>query len=107
MLNPSGFAFKDCWGNEVTLTSERLNHILEHPEMIGQASEVAQTLENPEQVVVSPTDERVRLFYRLYGGLAIGEKYLCVVVKYGEKGPFIITAYFTDRPKRGRELWRK
>jgi hypothetical protein len=38
---------------------------------------------------------------------AIGNKYLCVVVKYLEVDIFIITAYFTDKVKTGGVLWRK
>jgi len=30
----------DCFGRAVRLTTERLAHILEHPEMVGMAAEM-------------------------------------------------------------------
>jgi len=41
-------------------------------------------------------------------GTIVGDKYLCVVVKYPQKGKgFIITAYFTDKVKAGGILWKR
>lgn len=73
----------------------------EHEDKIGE------TLLEPDLVIQSQSDETVRLFHRLYQGLGIGDKYLCVVVKYMEDTVFIITAYFTDKVKRGEVLWTK
>lgn len=98
---------RDAWGAEVRLTEERLAHILEHPEMQGQEDRVAETLRQPEAIVQSQSDETVRLFFRFYEGLVVGDKHLCVVVKYSEADAFIITAYFTDRVKTGELLWER
>jgi hypothetical protein len=38
------------------------------------------------------------------GGL-VGGKWLCVVVKYEENDAFVVTAYLTDKPKAGEDLW--
>jgi hypothetical protein len=98
---------KDIWGNDVQLTSERLAHLLEHPELRKQENKIADTLLQPDTVVQSQSDDTVKLFFRLYRGLTIGDKYLCVVVKYLEASIFVITAYFTDRIKRGEVIWRR
>lgn len=45
----------------------------------------------------SKSDEEANLYYKYYAGLSIGDKYLCVVVKFKQKDAFVITAYFTDR----------
>ena len=97
----------DVWGNSVSLTEERRAHLLEHPEMQGQEDKLAETLLEPEVVIQSQSDDAVRLFHRFYRRLAIEDKYLCVVVKYMEDSVFIITAYFTDKVKRGEVLWKK
>ena len=35
----------------------------------------------------------------------VGGKWLCVVVKYEEADAFVVTAYLTNRPKAGEDLW--
>jgi len=37
----------------------------------------------------------------------VGDKYLCVVVKIMGEKAFVLTAYLTDRMKRGVLLWPK
>ncbi|HMC27895.1 MAG TPA: hypothetical protein VKM56_08900 [Verrucomicrobiae bacterium] len=37
----------------------------------------------------------------------VGWQVLCVVVKYGENGAFVVTAYLTDKPKTAEDLWPK
>ncbi len=97
----------DVWGSSVSLTEERRAHFLEHPEMREQENKLAETLLEPDVVIQSRSDDTARLFHRFYRRLAIGDKYLCVVVKYVEGGVFIITACFTDKVKRGEVLWKK
>ena len=99
--------FKDVWGQSVDLTEERRQHILVHPEMRGHEDKIGETLVAPDVVVRSRSDETVRLFHSMHTGLAIGDKHLCVAVKYGGETAFVITAYFTDRVKRGEVLWTK
>ena len=98
---------QDVWGNSVNLTEERRAHLLEHPEMREQEAKLAETLLQPDSVIQSRSDDTVRLFHRLYRKLAIGDKHLCVVVKYAEADVFVITAYFTDKVKGGEVLWEK
>ena len=95
----------DCFGRQVRLTDERLAHILEHPEMKGMAAEIKRVLIQPQLVRRSGSDEAVRLFYEFYAQTIVGGKWLCVVVKYAENDAFVVTAYLTDKPKPGEDLW--
>jgi len=95
----------DCFGFRVRMTAERLAHILEHPEMRGMESAIAQALRQPKQVRRSKTDADVRLFYELHAQTLVGGKWLCVVVKYLASDAFIVAAYLTDKPKAGQDLW--
>ena len=96
---------EDFEGRSIRLTDERLAHILEHPEMKGMETEIERTLRSPEIVVRSASDAGTALHYRFYIGTRVGDKWLCVVVKYREEDAFVLTAYLTDRPKKGELLW--
>lgn len=95
----------DCFGNLVRLTDERLRHILTHPEMQGLEPEIETVLRLPQLVRRSRTDQAVKLFYEFYAQTRVGGKWLCVVVKYAENDAFVVTAYLTDKPKPGEDLW--
>ncbi|MEO7166628.1 MAG: hypothetical protein ABI016_06275 [Chthoniobacterales bacterium] len=96
---------EDCFGRQVRLTDERLAHILEHPEMQNMGVEIERTLHLPQLVRLSRSDDAVRLFYEFYARTNVDGKWLCVVVKYAEDDAFVITAYLTDKPKAGEDLW--
>ena len=96
---------KDCFGFDVRLTDERRTHILQHPEMKDLEEAIIMTLEMPQEVRISRSDNSVRLFYRYYDNTVVGSKWLCVVVKYSDLDAFIITAYLTDKLKSGEVLW--
>jgi hypothetical protein len=53
----------------------------------------------------SRSDNAVKLFYEYYRATSVGSKWLCVVVKYDEDDAFVITAYLTNQPKAGEDLW--
>lgn len=95
----------DYKGAVVRLTAERRAHILEHPEMVGLEGAIVETLRAPERVVESFSDPAAALHYRFYLGTHVGDKWLCVVVKYTGLDAFILTAYLTDKPKKGVLLW--
>jgi len=97
--------FHDFNGVAIRLTDERLGHILEHPEMTSMEGAIEETLRDPEKVVQSVSDPSVHLYYRFYFRTIVGGKFLCVVVKMGEHGAFVLTAYLTDRVKKGERLW--
>jgi hypothetical protein len=96
---------QDCFGQNVRLTDERLAHILEHAEMKGLGAEIERVLRQPQLVRRSRSDEAVRLFYEFYAQTIVNGKWLCVVVKYLEGDAFVVTAYLTDKPKAGEDLW--
>jgi len=81
----------DHQGMGIRLTDERLAHILEHP----------------ERIMESLSDPKARLYYRFYVGTMVGDKFLCVVVKIVGEEAFVLTAYLTDRIKRGVLIWPK
>ena len=56
-------------------------------------------------MIQSITDEAARLYYRFYSGTPMGDKFVCVVVKVRPGDAFILTAYLTDKPKKGTILW--
>ena len=95
----------DCFVRDVRITDERLAHMLEGPELREMDIEVETVLRQPQFVRLSHSDPRVRLFYAFYAETLVGGKWLCVVVKYEEADAFVITAYLTNRPKDGEDLW--
>jgi hypothetical protein len=99
--------FTDYQGCKIRLTDERKQHILDHPEMAEMESAIELALTNPEIVRRSNTDNTVYLYYRYHEGTSVGDKWLCVVVKYLENDAFIITAYLTDKLKAGEQICPK
>lgn len=97
--------FTDCFGNTIRLTEERLAHILGHPEMKEMAAEIELVLRQLRLVRRSRSDTAVQLYYEFYAQTLVGGKWLCVVVKYTESDAFVVTAYLTDKPKAGEDLW--
>jgi hypothetical protein len=72
---------RDCFGQAVRLTDERMAHILEHPEMSDMGMEIERVLIKPHAVRRSRSDDSVKLFYEYYAQTIVGGKWLCVVVK--------------------------
>jgi hypothetical protein len=73
--------------------------------MRGLESALTDTVRNPTFVIESRTDAATELNYRFYVGTRVGDKWLCVVVKYAPEDAFVLTAYLTDKPKRGKQVW--
>ena len=97
----------DYRSRPVRLTDERLAHLLEHTELAGMEGAVAGTVRAPELVVQSRADASAALYYRFYTRTLVGDRWLCVVVKYEDEEAFVLTAYLTDKPKRGELIWRR
>ena len=95
----------DFQGLAIRLTDERRAHILEHPEMVPMEAAIEEALLKPERVVQSFSDPQAHLYYRFHFRTVVGRKFLCVVVKALEEDAFVMTAYLTDRIKRGEVLW--
>ncbi|MBI4312196.1 MAG: hypothetical protein HY681_10500 [Chloroflexi bacterium] len=68
---------------------------------------VGETLLDPDTVVLSSTDPTVRLYYKRYHETGVGDKLVCVVVKLSLEDAFVLTAYLTDKAKRGQVLWQR
>ncbi len=99
---------QDLWNRAIRLTDERLTHLeTDHPEMQGQEPKIVETLADPDQVIRSRTDSQVELFFKHYLSTPVTTKFLCVVVKVLTDDNFIITAYFTDKVKKGDIIWEK
>ncbi|NCJ06089.1 hypothetical protein GS597_06075 [Synechococcales cyanobacterium C] len=96
----------DYQNRSIRLSKERLAHILEHPEMVELASQIAKVLQEPQVVRQSSSDRRVQLYYCYYEQSMVGAKWLCVVVKHLPDDALIITAYLTDKIKQGVDLWQ-
>ena len=101
---------EDCLNRNVRLTDERIQHIKEnHPEF-GKSDfddKIINTLQSPEFIIASISDETVELFYKYYLNTPVGDKWLCIVVKNLSTDFFIITLYYTDSIKKGKEIWKK
>jgi hypothetical protein len=95
----------DFEGRSIRLSDERWQHICQHPEMAGMRQPIEETLKWPEAVVQSAADPGARLYYRFYHRTVVGGKHLCVVVKLLEADAFVVTAYLTDRVKKGEMIW--
>lgn len=95
----------DYQGRAVRLTPEREQHIAGHPELAVMMDELERALNDPQQVIQSISDPSVELSYRYYHGTKVGDKWLCVVVKCLADDAFVITAYLTDKLKKGTLLW--
>lgn len=68
-------------------------------------SEIEAVLSKPKLVRPSRSDSDVQLFYNFYSEAMVGGKWLCVVVKYAVADGFVVTAYLTNKPKAGEDLW--
>ena len=47
---------RDCFGQDVRLTDERLAHILDHGEMTGMEAEIERVVQAPTEVRASSSD---------------------------------------------------
>jgi hypothetical protein len=73
--------------------------------MVALRGAIGETLREPEAVMRSASDPLARLYYRFYHCTMVGGKHLCVVVKVRQDDAFVVTAYLTDRVKKGTVIW--
>ena len=87
----------------VYVTKSRWNLIIKtkHLEIEGKEKEVKETLTNPDEIRQSINDESVYLYYKNYGKLS-----LSVAAKHKNGEGFIITIYYTDRIKEGKQIYK-
>lgn len=84
-------------GKRIRCTTRHWQSIVrKHDALAGLEEAAVNTLEHPRYIRVSKEDDRVFLYYAPHG------KYvLCVVCRHLNGDGFIITAYVTDRIKKG------
>ena len=73
-----------------------------HLEIEGKEKEVKETLAEPDEIRQSKSNDSVYIYYKNYGKLL-----LSVVVKHKDGEGFIITAYYTDRIKEGKQIYKR
>ena len=103
-------AVKDCLNRFIRVTEERIQHIKEnHPELavVDLTEKIVHTLQMPEFIITSVSDETVELYYKQFFQTPVGDKWLCIVVKNLITDFFVITLYYTDTIKKGKEIWKK
>lgn len=96
-VTPLGFRVrvtKAYWGLIVNI---------KHPIMAGRENDVKDTLENPDEIRQSKSDENVYLFYKVERK----SRWICAVSKQTDDTGFLITTYPTDAIKEGTQVWHK
>jgi hypothetical protein len=98
--------FADYKERTIRLTQERRSHTFEHPEMVSQLERIRETLAQPELVVATAIDETVHVYHRLYSQTPVTRKHLLVAVKMLGDDAFVLTAFFSNRQKKGTTIWQ-
>jgi len=98
---------KDYRGKIVRLTDERVRHFAGRIRRAGMFDFLDETVEEPDFIIQSSTDQSALINYRRYPDSKIGDKYLCVVVKYDLDDAYVLTAYPSDEIKKGILLWEQ
>ena len=103
-MNENYFEVTSKLDKKVYVTKSRWELIIKtkHLEIKGKEKEVKETLTNPDEIRQSKSDASVYLYYKHYGKLS-----LSVVVKHKDGEGFIITAYYTDRIKEGKQVYKR
>lgn len=97
---------QDRLKRKIELTEERWQHIVkEHPEVEELKEAVGEVLLNPDYVKRSKRDNSVELFYKFETDL-YKDNFLLVVIKVNARC-FVLTAYITDRIKKGGTIYDK
>lgn len=84
-------------GRLIRVTKRHWEHVeAKHESVSGLEERVKEALRNPIYVRLSKEDKDVYLYYA-----PCGNYYICVVCRHLNGDGFIITAYLTDRVKKG------
>jgi hypothetical protein len=95
----------DHQDRRIRLTHERWQHIVEHPEMLDQHDKLIETLTSPSVVIESSKDSSILAYHRFYERTPVTRKYLVVIVKILLEDAFVVTAFFSNRQKKGTVIW--
>lgn len=100
------FAVQSPLGYQVTLDRNRWRLIVryKHPAMDGREKLARECIAHPTAIRQSESDADVHLHYRNIDG-----QFACVVTApiASSHARMVVTAYFTKKLKKGRELWTK
>lgn len=98
------FGVKSQLRKQIHITKNRWDLIIKikHLELQGKENEVKHTLTEPDEIRLSKSDSTVHLYYKKFGKLS-----LSVVAKHNNGDGFIITAYYTDRIKEGKQIYKR
>lgn len=96
-ITPLGFSVR------VTRAYWEIIVSVKHPIMAGREDDVKDTLENPDEIRRSKSDENVYLFYRAERQ----KRWICAVSRQTADTGFLITTYPTDAIKEGVQVWHK
>lgn len=98
---------RDFQGHPVILTEAAWQHVImpHHGYMADMPEVIDAALRDPDAIRRSSTrPATVRLYYKWIAGTVVGDKWVCVVVKYVGGEAFVLTAYATDAIKQGEPL---
>jgi len=103
-MNENYFEVTSKFDKRVYVTKTRWSLIIKtkHLEIEGKEKEVKETLAEPDEIRQSKSNDSVYIYYKNYGKLL-----LSVVVKHKDGEGFIITAYYTDRIKEGKQIYKR
>ncbi len=99
--------FTDIFDRKIRITEERMAHILRRKEMKGQRRKISETLKDLDAIIESKYDKSILLYHKFYAKTPVTRKYLLVAVKILDNDAFVMTAFFTDKLKKGDIVWEK
>lgn len=76
---------------------------LKHKELLGQESKIRLSLQDPDFVLYSQSDDNYQ-YHRLFAKTPVSEKHLLVVVKHLDGEGFVITAFFLTKIREKRKV---
>ena len=94
------FTVQSVLDRKIRLTHNQWNHTTyRHKELQSQEEKLKQTLQEPDIVFYSETDDNYQ-YYRFYSLTPVSQKYLLIIVKPLNGEGFIITAFFLREIRR-------
>ena len=99
----------DYQGREIRFPEERWQHIIgEHPVMALMEEVIGETLLDPDGIFRDPEDpDSIRLYYRWFYGIPLGDGRICVVVKVFNGDAFVISSFPASHIKGDEVIWTK
>ncbi|MDO8508701.1 MAG: hypothetical protein Q7S27_03380 [Nanoarchaeota archaeon] len=92
------FEVIDKTGRKLRMTNWNWEHIIRrHPEISSEKEKIIETLENPDKIIGSLKDDKVRFYYKYYKHRPSKNKFMMVLGRYLNGEGFIISAHFLSR----------